>query len=78
MLNSEKLDTLLVHLTDVCAFVRKYPEFFSDVPTQTTVVQHNIDVVGAAPVKQHAYRVNPTNGKIMPQEVSYLLEHGFV
>ncbi len=31
---------------------------FGDVPTQTNVLQHDIKVNGARPIKQHAYRVN--------------------
>ncbi len=31
---------------------------FADVPTQTNVLQHDIKVNGARPIKQHAYRVN--------------------
>ncbi len=31
---------------------------FADVPTQTNVLQHDIKVIGARPIKQHAYRVN--------------------
>ncbi len=31
---------------------------FGDVPTQTNVLQHDIKLNGARPIKQHAYRVN--------------------
>lgn len=42
---------------------------------QTMLLQHNIDVADAPPVKQHAYRVNPINRKVMMEEVVYLLEY---
>lgn len=38
------------------------------------MLQHDIKVRGATPVKQHAYRVNPTKRGIMSREVAY---HGF-
>lgn len=41
------------------------------------MLQHDIDVRDAAPVKQHAYRVNLSKRSIMSQEVAYLLERGF-
>ena len=49
---------------------------FSDHPSQTSVLYHDIDVEGHKPIKQHAYRVNPTKRAMMQQEVSYLVEHG--
>ncbi|KAI2660984.1 Retrovirus-related Pol polyprotein [Labeo rohita] len=48
----------------------------SDVPKLTTVLQHDIKVNGARPIKQHAYRVNTVKRSIMRQEVNYLLENG--
>lgn len=72
---------MLLHLSDtqpndVCVLVNKYPELFNDIPTQTTILQHDVEVAKAAPVKQHAYRVNPMKQKIMFDEVAYLLDHG--
>ncbi|KAI2649596.1 Retrovirus-related Pol polyprotein [Labeo rohita] len=48
----------------------------SDVPKQTNVLQHDINVGHAHPVKQHAYRLNAAKRSIMRQEVNYLLENG--
>ncbi|KAL1274401.1 hypothetical protein QQF64_027215 [Cirrhinus molitorella] len=40
------------------------------------VLQHDIDVGNAAPIKQNAYRVNIAKRAVMNDEVEYLLEHG--
>lgn len=83
--NSEivaNLDNYLAHLsgpakTDVETLIQSYPELFGDVPTQTTVLKHDIDVGNHKPIKQHAYRVNPNKPAIMLQEAQYILDHGF-
>lgn len=49
---------------------------FSDVPTQTTVLQHDIDVGDCLPIKQHAYRVNSTKRAEMQKEAKYLQKQG--
>ncbi len=46
-------------------------------PSQTTVLEHDIDVGECSPIKQNSYRVNPIKRKIMQEETAYLLEHGF-
>lgn len=55
----------------MCQLIRQCPVLFNDIPTQTAVVRHVIDVAGATLVKQHAYKQND-----MSEEVRYLLEHG--
>ncbi len=50
---------------------------FGDKPTQTTVLQHDVDVGDHKPIKQHAYRVNSTKRAVMNKEVEYLLQNGF-
>ena len=65
--NSEVLGDLenyLYHLSgtdtgDILKLMEHHHILFSDVPTQTTVLQHDIDVGDCLPNKQHAYRVNP-------------------
>ena len=39
------------------------------------MLQHDIDVGDAKPIKQHPYRVNTVKRSVMKQEVAYLLEH---
>lgn len=81
--NSEFLVNLSHHLSHLCEpektsiieLVNSFPSIFSDVPTQTHVIQHDIDVGMASPVKQHPYRVNPVKRKLLEKEVEYLLAH---
>lgn len=54
-----------------------YESLFSDHPTQSNVVHHDIDIGYQKPIKQHGYRVNPIKCVAMQEEVSYLLENGF-
>lgn len=75
-------NSYLAHLpqnqrTNVVELIDKYPSLFSDVPRQTTVLTHNIDVGDSVPIKQHPYRVNPHKQEVMKSEVVYLLQHGF-
>lgn len=78
----QDLTILSTHLiseqqVDLSTLINSFPKLFHDVPTRTMSIQHDIDVAGAAkPIKQHAYRVNPTKQLIMSKEVTYLIEHG--
>ena len=49
---------------------------FSDVPTQTDVLQHDIDVGDAEPIRQRFYRVPLEKRGVLEKEVQYLLENG--
>ncbi|XP_042559700.1 uncharacterized protein LOC116219171 [Clupea harengus] len=81
--NSEMRAQLHKHLShlsereraDVVELINAFPSLFADVPSCTTVVEHDIDVGSAMPIKQHPYRVNPTKRAILGQEVDYLLKH---
>nr|XP_033958119.1 apolipoprotein A-I-like [Pseudochaenichthys georgianus] len=82
--NSEMVKTLptvLGHLQeaqqhDITQLVDRFPSLFHDVPTQTNVITHDIDVKGARPIKQHPYRANPTKRALMKQEADYLVANG--
>lgn len=82
LLNSEMLKVLpsrLEHLSpehcnDILSLVARFAELFGDVPSQTSVLSHDID---AQPIKQHAYRVNSVKRTLLEQEAEYLLRHGF-
>lgn len=81
--NSEILADLQSHVGHLCdeqysdmvQLLSDYPMLFSDTPTQTTVIQHDIEVNNSAPIRQHPYRVNATKRAIMKQEVKYLLDN---
>lgn len=58
--NSEslcKLDVLLSHLSeskqaDLCEIIGSFPCLFGDTPSQTHLIEHNIDIGDRQPVKQ--------------------------
>lgn len=75
------LQTFLGHLSgyqreSIIKLINNFPSIFSDVPSCTNVLFHDIDVGDAAPVKQHPYRVNPLKRGIMKTEVEYMLRNG--
>lgn len=41
---------------DITELIHRFLFLFNDVPTQTTVLQHDINVKEAKPIKQHPYR----------------------
>lgn len=65
--NSEIINDLrsfLSHLPasgrhDIVKLSESHPLLFSDHPLRTSVLHHDIEVEGHAPIKQLAYRVNP-------------------
>lgn len=79
--NSEmltQLESLLAQIdedqsSDMWILVHKYLELFNDISTQTTVLQNDIEVRGATPIKQRAYRVNSTKREVMSRDEAYLL-----
>lgn len=81
--NSEMLLSIqsgLVHLTDgqandIVRLLHSFPCLFNDVPTRTNVLEHDINVGNATPIKQHPYRINASKRKMMRDEVKYLLEN---
>ena len=39
--------------------VREYEHLFSDFPTRTDQIYHDMDIEGSKPIKQYPYRMNP-------------------
>lgn len=73
-----QLDYLAQHQrSSIVELINEYPNLFSDVPSQTTILTHDIDVGQFLPIKQNPYRVNPFKRDVMRREVDYLLQHGF-
>ncbi|KAL7837523.1 hypothetical protein SRHO_G00272340 [Serrasalmus rhombeus] len=79
--NSEILADLSPHLShlsteernDLVSLIHSFPSLFPDIPTRTSLVEHDIDVAGALPIRQHAYRVNPMKRELLCREVDYLI-----
>lgn len=78
----DKLELLLGHLSqsklvELCSLIRSYPPtLFSDVPTWTHLVEHDIDVGDAVPIRQRFYRTSPGKRKQLEVEVKYMLQNG--
>ncbi len=75
------LNSHLLHLTedqkaDIVLLIQSFLGLFSDVPTQTKAIKHDIEVNEHSPIKQNAYRVNPAKRKVIESEVKYLMENG--
>lgn len=83
--NSEslsKLHVLLGHLpeserADLSEIIRAFLGLFEDIPTQTHLIEHDIDVGEAQPIRQRFYCVNPEMWKYLDAEVMLImLDHG--
>lgn len=76
----QDLDSFLSYLTviersDVINVIQTYGNLFSDVPSRTSLIEHDIDVGDSMPIKQHAYRVNPEKRAQLQKEVTFMLEN---
>jgi hypothetical protein len=79
----ENLDVKLGHLSPVqkeglSKLLLEYRAVFPDVPSQTDIAIHDVDVGDAFPIKQHPYRVSPHKAEQMNKEVSYMLENNII
>ena len=74
------LGTKLSHLPSVqrkelAEVITQYREVFPDVPSKTTLIEHDVDVGDSAPIKQHPYRVSPMKKELLDKEVQYMLKN---
>jgi len=68
------LDSKLSHLDvikreELAEVIRQYEGIFPDVPNKTNVMEHDVDVGEASPIKQHPYRVSPTKRELLDKEI---------
>ncbi|KAJ8028629.1 hypothetical protein HOLleu_30926 [Holothuria leucospilota] len=54
------------------------PKVEKDDPTRTNLIEHDVDVGDATPIKQHPYRVNPRKRQHLRDEVRYMLDHDII
>ncbi|XP_030271930.1 uncharacterized protein LOC115581177 isoform X1 [Sparus aurata] len=81
--NSESLASLnemLTHLSEprrseLVKLVKSYPCLFADTPSRTHLIEHDIDVGEAPPVRQRFYRMSPVKHEHLEAEVKYMLEN---
>ena len=62
----------------VSDFIMEFVDLFPDTPKRTSCVHHDVDVMGATPIKQHPYRVNPVKLKFLRNEVEYMMANGII
>lgn len=55
--------------------IEKYCVLFGDTPTQTDLLDHDIEVGDAKPIRQHSYRVNSGKHRFLDEEVQYMLDN---
>jgi hypothetical protein len=80
--NSETLDildSLLAHLPvdgqkEMVGLILRFPCLFSDTPTHTNLIEHDIDIGDADPIRQWFYRVSLEKLCCLDAEVRYMLE----
>lgn len=55
---------------DILNLVSEFSCLFGNVPTRTTVLEHDIDVKDAQPIKQHHYRLNQVKRDLIETRIS--------
>ena len=78
-----QFDAKLTHLQpsqqeDIRELIREYGHLFPDVPSRTTLIEHDVNVGDAQPVKQHPYRLNPSKQAYLNNEIQYLLDNDLI
>uniref|UniRef100_A0A3B5QLU2 Gypsy retrotransposon integrase-like protein 1 n=1 Tax=Xiphophorus maculatus TaxID=8083 RepID=A0A3B5QLU2_XIPMA len=84
LINSEvlkNLDTMLNYLPETQCFelvqlIKSYSDLFADIPSCTHLIEHDIEVGDAQPIKQQFYRVSPEKRKYLDAEIDYMLKNG--
>lgn len=62
------------HSAKLSALISNYWCLFSDVPSRTHLMEHDIDVgADAQPIHQHFYRVSEEKPRVMESEIKYML-----
>ena len=69
------LDKKLSHLDQIQRdelkmLILEYELLFPDIPTRTDQIYHDVDIEGSKPIKQHPYRMHPTNCNISERRFS--------
>ena len=77
------LDTILSHLPpsqshDINRVIQEHLPLSPDTPGVTHAIQLDVDVGGAAPIRQHPYRLNPSKKTILQAEIKKMLEQGVI
>ncbi len=79
--NLQNLDAKFSHLTevqnkDLTQLLWEFPGLFSHIPTCTHLIQHDVDVGDAQPIRQRFYRAPVSKREALESEIQYMLENG--
>lgn len=80
--NSEDLKSLFDRLdylvdeqrTDLINLITEYVSLFSDIPSCTHLMEHDINVGDSVPICQRYYRVSANKKKHLDAEIDYMLK----
>ena len=61
----------LVKRKELKQLIHEYEHLFPDIPTRTDKIYHDVIVEDSQSVKQHPYRMNPTEQKYLKEEIQY-------
>ena len=75
------LDLVVGHLseaqrTELVGLIQKCPCLFGDTPSCTSVLEHDVEVGEAKPIKQRFYRVSAEKRVLIDAEIAYMLSNG--
>ena len=62
----------------VTSLILDFVDLFPDTPGKTSCAHHDVEVMGATPIKQHPYRVNPVKLQFLRKEIEYMLANGII
>ncbi|XP_068215486.1 uncharacterized protein [Palaemon carinicauda] len=79
----ELLESGLKHLEapqreNILNLIMSFPNLWQDSPGLTGLLQHDVDIGDALPVKQSPYRLNPEKRPFAENEIKYMLEHDLI
>lgn len=64
-----------VQRTDLINLITEYVTLFSDTPSCTNLIEHDIDVGDSSPICQSYYRVSANKKKQLDDEIEYMLKN---
>ena len=62
----------------VPSLLLEFVNLFSNRLGRTSCVYHDVEVMGATPIKQHPYQVNPVKLQFLRKEFDYMLGNGII
>lgn len=57
------------------SLISEFPKLFSDSPSRTHLIEHDIDVGDAKPIRQRFYRVSLDKQRHLESEIKYMVEN---